>query len=165
MTIITPEDAIKAASSVARDVADGRLTPADMEAQLETELRALVGNVVGPDDPLFALQVEIARGVLAVGGVPVDELREWAAVMARREAPELISEPEVDETAPEPVSTLTVALEPDSVDPESVAEVAAVVPLPEPVPVPVVTPVRKAGAASGEYDPLAHWRPGATRRR
>jgi hypothetical protein len=80
------EDVIKSAAAVARDIAEGRLSPATLEAQLDTELRALVGTVVGEGDPLFALQADIARGVLAVGGVPVDELSEWVAVGRRRAA-------------------------------------------------------------------------------
>lgn len=81
---ITTDDVIKAATSVARDAAEGRLNPATLEAQLETELRALVGVVAGPADPLFALQVDIARGVLAAGGIPAAELAEWLAVARRR---------------------------------------------------------------------------------
>ncbi|ANE80147.1 flagellar hook-length control protein [Mycobacterium adipatum] len=155
MTITTPEDAIKAASSIARDVADGRLTPADMEAQLQTELRALVGTVVGEGDPLFDLQVEIARGVLAVGGIPVDELAEWLAV-ARHRAGEPVSVPEPDDAPPEPVSLPTVALSPESVDVEAITETPA-----DAEPAPVVTPPRQADG----YDPLAGWQPGGARRR
>lgn len=156
MTITTREDAIKAASSIARDVADGRLTPADMEAQLEAELRALVGTVVGEGDPLFALQVEIARGVLAVGGVPTDELAEWLTV-ARHRAGEPVSQPEPDETPAEPVSLPTVALSPEPVAAEVTVDIPA-----EPEPAPVVTPPRLAETTG--YDPLAGWRPGDTRR-
>lgn len=166
MTTITPEDAIKAASSIARDVADGRLAPTDLEAQLETELRGLVGAVIGPDDPLFALQVEIARGVLAVGGVPAGELAEWLAV-ARHRAGEPVSQPEPDQTLPEPVSLPTVALSPESVEPEPITEtpeaapVATLTVVPDPTPEPVVTPP----VQSDGYDPLRGWNPGAARRR
>ena len=45
MTTMTPEDAIKAAASVARDVADGTLSPADLEAQAVAECRELFGTV------------------------------------------------------------------------------------------------------------------------
>ncbi|WP_237073244.1 flagellar hook-length control protein [Mycobacterium avium] len=80
MTTMTPEDAIKAASSVARDIADGTLSPTDLEGQAVAELRALVGEVVGPDDPAWSLQCDIARQVLALDGVPADELAEWLGV-------------------------------------------------------------------------------------
>lgn len=84
MRTITPEDAIKAASSVARDIAEGRLSPDDLEHRAVAELTALAGTVTGPGDPLWPVQVEIARGVLAAGGIDADELREWAAVMGQR---------------------------------------------------------------------------------
>lgn len=84
MTTMTPEDAIRAASSVARDVADGKLSPTDLERQAVAELRELVGTVIGPDDPAWPLQCDIARGVLAVGGIPATELAEWLAVERHR---------------------------------------------------------------------------------
>ena len=56
--------------------------PADLDQTLAAECKALLGDVEGPDDPLFDLQVAVARGVLAAGGIPADELTEWAA--ARR---------------------------------------------------------------------------------
>jgi len=160
MTTITKRDAINGAMSVADDVAEGRLAPADLEAHLETELRALVGTVVGEGDPLFALQVEIARGVLAVGGVPTDELAEWLAV-ARHRAGEPVGAPESDQTPPEPVSLPTAAL---SAETEDVTEpVAGLTLVPDPEPSPVVSqPVQ---AESGGYDPLRGWQPGGTRRR
>ena len=84
MSTATPQDAIAAALSVAEDVANGTLDPTALEHQLTEELRQLVGTVVGPGDPLFELQCEVARGVLAAGGIPHPELSEWTAVMRRR---------------------------------------------------------------------------------
>ncbi|MBF6161058.1 flagellar hook-length control protein [Nocardia cyriacigeorgica] len=69
--------------SVADDVAAGRLSPADLDATLVETCKALVGTVVGPSDPLWSVQVDIARGVLAAGGIPAGELAEWAAVAQR----------------------------------------------------------------------------------
>ncbi|WKG01393.1 flagellar hook-length control protein [Mycolicibacterium sp. HK-90] len=158
MTTITKRDAINGAMSIADDVAEGRLSPATLEAQLQTELRALVGTVIGEGDPLFALQVEIARGVLAVGGVPADELAEWLAV-ARHRAGEPVSQPDPDQTPPEPVSLPTVALIAESVEPEAVTDVPAE-PVTEAAP---VVPLRLA-TPSGGYDPLRGWNPGGTRR-
>lgn len=76
-------EAIKAAMSVAADLSTGSLTEADLADVAVAECRALVGEVVGPDDPLWPLQVEIARAVLARGGVPENELTEWLAVARR----------------------------------------------------------------------------------
>lgn len=79
----TKRDAIEAAMSVADDVAAGRLSPADLNATLAETCKALLGDVRGPDDPLWSVQVDIARGVLAAGGIPADELTEWTAVARR----------------------------------------------------------------------------------
>ena len=76
---------IKAAMAVAKDVAQGRLDPADLDAMVAEESRAAFGTAVGPQDPLWPVQVDVARQVLALGGLPADELSEWAAVTRRRE--------------------------------------------------------------------------------
>jgi hypothetical protein len=168
--ITTASDVVTAAMGIAEDAAQGRLDPATLETQLETELRALVGTVIGEGDPLFALQVEIARGVLAVGGVPTDELAEWLAVARHRagEAPEPVTEPDPAQTPPEAVSLPTVALRPESVGAEAITEtpaeaepVAGLTLVPDPDPAPVVTPPVQADG----YDPLRGWSPGGTRRR
>ncbi|BCI83448.1 hypothetical protein MTY66_50730 [Mycolicibacterium sp. TY66] len=163
---VTPEDIVKGAASVARDAAEGRLTPDNLEAQLETELRALVGNVVGEGDPLFALQCDIARGVLAVGGVPTDELAEWAAVMRHRSG-EPVSPPEA---LPDPVSLPSGPLSPENGDaepePEAPAEpeAATVLALVPEIVAKAPAPTSVAGQhGSGGYDPLAGWRPGPRR--
>ena len=83
MTITAKRDAIEAAMSVADDVAAGRLSPADLDATLVETCKALLGDVRGASDPLFDLQVDITRGVLAAGGIPAGELAEWAAVARR----------------------------------------------------------------------------------
>ena len=77
---MTAEAIVKAAMSVARDAAEGRLDPANVERTAAAEASALFGTVVGPGDPLWPTQVDVARRVLALGGVPDDELREWVAV-------------------------------------------------------------------------------------
>jgi len=92
VTTTAKRDAINSAMSIADDVAAGRLSPTDLDATLAAECRALVGSVVGPSDPLWSVQVDIARGVLAAGGLPPGELAEWTAV-ARRLA-------DADRTAP-----------------------------------------------------------------
>ncbi|AQA05029.1 hypothetical protein BVC93_24430 [Mycobacterium sp. MS1601] len=78
------EDVIRAAASVGRDAAEGKLDPAGLDAAVATECKALFGAVTGEGDPLFAVQVDVARQVLAVGGIPATEVAEWAAVLKRR---------------------------------------------------------------------------------
>jgi len=165
---VTPEDIVKGAASVARDAAEGRLSPANLEAQLEAELRAVVGTVVGEGDPLFALQVEIARGVLAVGGVPADELAEWLAV-ARQRAGEPVTPPQ---SLREVVSLPSAAHSPESgdaapePDAEAAPEAATVLALvPELVAKPAPTSVARQAETSDGYDPLAGWRPSPRPRR
>lgn len=91
--------AIKAAMSVGRDVAEGRMSPAALEAAAVEECRALVGRVIGPDDALWGLQLEVCRGVLAAGGVAANELAEWLAVA---QAAEVLPPATVDEFEREP---------------------------------------------------------------
>ncbi|MEU9805460.1 flagellar hook-length control protein [Mycobacterium sp. NPDC050853] len=85
------QDAIKAAMSVAKDVAEGRLDAAALDAAVAAECRELFAFVAGPDDPLWEIHVEVARQVLALDGIPVDELAEWLAVTRKaqglKEAP------------------------------------------------------------------------------
>ena len=80
MTMATPDEVIKAAASVARDAAEGRLSPAALQEQAVAECCALFGAVTGPGDALWELQVEVARAVLTQKGIPADELTEWLAV-------------------------------------------------------------------------------------
>lgn len=75
----TTQDIITAAMAVARDTAEGRLAPAALEAVAAEECRRLFAAVT-PDGPNWELQCEVARGVLAAGGIPASELREWAVV-------------------------------------------------------------------------------------
>jgi hypothetical protein len=157
MTTMTPEDAIKAASSVARDIADGRVSPSELEGQAVAELRDMVGEVVGPDDPAWPLQCDITRRVLALDGLPADELAEWLAV-ARQRAGEPVSAPDPDQTPPEPSSFASGTLSADSEDvaPEPPADAE-----PEQ---PAVAQPTPPGRADG-YDPLAHWPPSRSLRR
>lgn len=161
MTSMTKRDAINGAMSVADDVAQGRINPADLEHQAIAECRALFGTVVGEGDPAWPVQLDVARQVLALGGVPADELAEWLAV-ERHRAGEPVSTPEPDETTPEPETSLSVALRPDSDDADD-AELADVEPEPvAEVEPPPVTPV--PSARRGEYDPLRGWSPSGPRR-
>ncbi len=83
---MAPDDVIKAAASVARDAAEGRLSPAALQEQAVAECRELLGTVTGPDDPLWPLQVEVCRAVLAACGIAADELSAWLAVARQRAA-------------------------------------------------------------------------------
>lgn len=82
----TPADAISAAMSLAKDVAEGRLDVAALEAQAVAELRGLLDTEPEPGSALAVLQLEVARRVLARGDLPADELVEWTGVARRREA-------------------------------------------------------------------------------
>lgn len=77
--------AVLAAMAVAEDIANGRLSPAQLDAAAVDECRALFRAVVGPDDPLWDVQGEVTRGYLAAGGIPANELQEWLAVQRQRE--------------------------------------------------------------------------------
>jgi hypothetical protein len=76
---------LKAAMSVARDLAEGRLSAAELDAAAAGECRELFGTVAGPADALWPVHLDVARQVLALGGVSADELSEWLAVARHRE--------------------------------------------------------------------------------
>ncbi|OHU77463.1 hypothetical protein [Mycobacteroides chelonae] len=118
MSATTTADLIRAATSVARDVSDGKLDPATLEQQMVEELQALVAVVVGAGDPLWDLQVQVASGVLAAGGIEANELSEWAAVAHRRENPDAPSEAAVPiggaDTPPEAILSGSGELSPES---------------------------------------------------
>lgn len=80
----TTEDVINSAFDLAAAVTDGRIRPADIETEVIAKCRELVGVVMGPDDPMWALQIDITRQVLHAGGLSVDEVAEWLAVMRTR---------------------------------------------------------------------------------
>lgn len=73
-------DAIESTMQIAEKLADGRLRVEDMHARAVARCEELMGTVIGPASQVWALQVKVARGVLAVDGIPVDELAEWVAV-------------------------------------------------------------------------------------
>lgn len=85
MTTAEEARAIKSAMSVARDVAEGRLLPSDLAQEALEAARGLFGTVAGPNDALWPLQADVARQVLAFGGVPANELAEWLAVQRAAE--------------------------------------------------------------------------------
>lgn len=91
--------AVDAAMSVAQDVAENRLDCAQLDAAVEAECRELFGRVAGPDDPLWELHVSVARQVLGLDGIPVDELAEWLAVSRAAQGIEAAGEPSWIETA------------------------------------------------------------------
>jgi hypothetical protein len=69
--------AYTSAMSVADDIAQGRLDPAELDKVAAEECRALFGTVTGPENPLWSLHVEVCRQVLALRGIPANELSEW----------------------------------------------------------------------------------------
>lgn len=114
MTAAPPTTAIKAAMSVARDLAEGRLAVSQLDGEVAGLCREMFAHVIGADDPLFELQIEVARGVLAVGGVPANELAEWLAVTRQAEG--------IEEPAPEPSwIERALATGPDCICPPSTA--------------------------------------------
>ncbi|MGV7633063.1 flagellar hook-length control protein [Mycobacterium persicum] len=158
MSTRTPTDVVTAAMSIAKDAAEGRLAPAELERQAVAELRELVGTVIGPDDPAWPLQCDIARQVLALDGIPATELAEWLA-MARHRAGEPLSAPEPAETPPELESSGGGDLEAGSAGPELAEAELVEQPAPElePQPPADVQPAPLPPARRGEYDPLAGW--------
>lgn len=149
---IETDDVVKAAMSVARDAAEGRLDPAGLETAAAAECRALFGTVAGPDDPLWDLHRDVARQVLALDGIPADELAEWVAV-ARQRAGEPVSPADA---SPDAVSAASDAAAAGGTEPRADAEPEPQ-PVPEPTPIP---PVRR-----DEYDPLRGWSPGGSLQR
>ncbi|NVN51690.1 flagellar hook-length control protein [Mycolicibacterium hippocampi] len=81
----TTEDVIKSAAAVARDAAEGRLSPAELDQAVADECKNLFGTVVGDGDPLWDLHRDITRQSIALGALSADELGEWQAVIRRRE--------------------------------------------------------------------------------
>ncbi|MGU3501888.1 flagellar hook-length control protein [Mycobacterium sp. C31M] len=118
----TPVDAvIKSAAAVARDAAEGRLDPAALDAVVTEECRELFGTVAGPADPLWPVQVDVARQVLALGGVPADELSEWVAV-GRRRAGEPSPVPDPSENTSEVGTSASGPYSPDNASPGADSE-------------------------------------------
>lgn len=109
----TRRDAIDAALRLAEDFSTGKVDPDDLDAELVKRCRDLVGQVVGSGDLLWPLQIEIARGVLAAGGLDADELSEWAAV-ARRRATELPPTDARPDAADGPESAVTEPYSPEN---------------------------------------------------
>jgi hypothetical protein len=179
MTTMTPQDAIKAAASVARDVADGKLSPADLEAQAVAECRELFGTVIGEGDALWTLHADVARQAVSLGALSADELSEWTAVMRHKAGEDV--EPPVPQDEPLPaVSLASVAQsQPESTDDDNeggddpepaalqgtsiVSALAALASAAQQAHV-EPTPAQQRRADGGAYDPLRGFNPGATRR-
>ena len=176
MTTLTPEDAIKAAASVARDVADGKLSPNDLQQQAVAECRELFGTVVGEGDPLWSLHADVVRQAVSLGALSADELSEWAAVMRHRAGETL--EPTGPHDDPMPaVSSASVAPSHDSGDAEAddgddKPDTAAVQGVSVAEALPVLSSRAAAAKAEREpapqrraegYDPLRGFNPGSGR--
>ncbi|WP_255776066.1 flagellar hook-length control protein [Mycobacteroides abscessus] len=177
MTTLTPEDAIKAAASVARDVADGKLSPADLEAQAVAECRELFGTVIGEGDALWTLHADVARQAVSLGALSADELSEWSAVM-RHKAGEAVKPPAPHDDPLPAVSLASVARsqsestdddggpddepEPAALQGVSVAGALAALAARK-AEAANATPAPERPTADG-YDPLAGWDAGGSRR-
>lgn len=161
-TATTATDVVTAAMDIADAVAQGALDPTTLVGQAVAELREMFGTVVGPDDPAWSLQVDVARQVLALDGVPADELAEWLAV-ARQRAGEAVSTPTPADTPPDPVSLASVAHGPETVPSDDTDDTAAPDIADEPAVVAVVQPV-PTSPRPDRYDATAAWLAGGTRR-
>lgn len=111
---MTKRDAIVSALAVAEDIDAGRIDPAALDAELADRCRSLVGTVVGGGDPLWPLQVDIARQVLGLGGVPTAELAEWLAVARRRSGARDVPTDAVSAASGDPATESAL---PETVDP------------------------------------------------
>ncbi|TXH20065.1 MAG: flagellar hook-length control protein [Mycobacterium sp.] len=81
---MTADDVIRAATSVARDAAEGRLNPADLDAKIAATCAELIDTDAEPGSPLAEVQAAVARRALAAGLLPAAEVSEWAAVAKTR---------------------------------------------------------------------------------
>lgn len=75
------------AMRLARDAAEGRIDPDDMVPAFLDETRELCGQVIGPGDPMWTVQVEITRDVLGLGGIPYDEMVAYVEIARQRSGP------------------------------------------------------------------------------
>jgi hypothetical protein len=161
---MTKRDAVDAAMSVAQDVADGKLDPAELEAAAVAELGELFGTVVGEGDPSWPMHCSIAKQAIALGALSGDELAEWAAVFRQR-GDEPVSQPDPDEATPTPGTSASGMLSPDSGDAEAADQSVDARP-DQPAdadagtePEPPIPPRR-----ADTYDPLRGWSPGGSLR-
>jgi hypothetical protein len=77
--------AVDAVLTIAGDLQEGRIDVTQLDAETLAEGRKLFGTVVGPDNPLWPLQVDVARQCVSIGALSVDELAEWVAVFRARD--------------------------------------------------------------------------------
>lgn len=140
---MTTSDIIKAAASVGRDVAEGRLDPAVLDQAAADECKALFGTVAGPEDPLWPLHVDVCRQALAAGALTADEISEHLAV-ARHRAGEPLSTPEPPVDPPPALSSASRPLSPNSDGAEEIDAVPEPEPEVEPEPQPELDLAAKA---------------------
>ena len=84
MTTTTEDEAIKTAMGIARDIAAGKIDPAELERQAVTDLTALMDVEPEPDSALWELQADVCRRTLARGALQATEVAEWLAVLRAR---------------------------------------------------------------------------------
>ena len=84
MSVASKRDAITAALDLAEDLGSRKVDPTELDRELVDICRQLFGTVAGSDDPLWSLHLDVARQVLAAGGLSLDEVAEWEAVLRRR---------------------------------------------------------------------------------
>ncbi|MCA4726894.1 hypothetical protein [Mycolicibacterium fortuitum] len=85
-----PAPDLAAAEAVAvlmTEVTEGTLTGATMTERAADRCRQMFGSVAGSEDPLWPVQLDVARQVLGRGGIAAAELAQWLSAARSRENP------------------------------------------------------------------------------
>ena len=83
---VNPADVVNAASDVLRDIENGSLRPAEVEARGDDADAHAGRSSQWSGDSLWELHCDVTRQALALGASTSAEIREWASVAERREA-------------------------------------------------------------------------------
>lgn len=84
---VTDADVVESAYAVLGGITDGSLSGAAVEQRAVEVCRRTFGAVGGPDDPLWPVQIDVARQVLGHCGIPAAELAQWLSAARSRENP------------------------------------------------------------------------------
>jgi len=84
---VTDADVVESAYAVIGELTDGSLSGAAVEQRAVEVCRRTFGAVGGPDDPLWPVQIDVARQVLGHCGILADELAQWLSAARGHENP------------------------------------------------------------------------------
>lgn len=84
---VTDDDVVESAYAVIGELTEGSLSGAAVEQRAVEVCRRTFGAVGGPDDPLWPVQIDVARQVLGHCGILADELAQWLSAARSRENP------------------------------------------------------------------------------